>query len=70
MSLCERYYSDRSSAVETHHRTSAIVVRFGTDALVHHQSETLKQDFMHLVNSLLDTGKQCIMSAAAPLIFA
>lgn len=47
--------------LETHHKATATVVRVSTTGLNHRQ----RPNFVHLVYSLLDTGKQCIISGPA-----
>ncbi len=47
--------------IQKHSSTSAVIVHFGINDIENQQSEILKGDFMHLVDSLLDTGKQVII---------
>ncbi len=53
--------------IQQHSSASAVIVQAGTNDIKYQQSEILKGDFMGLVDSLLDTGKQIIISGC-PLI--
>ena len=49
-----------------HNSASTLVLEAGINDLKNHQSEVLKQDFVSLVDRLLDTGKRLIISGPLP----
>ncbi len=55
--------------IQQHSSASAVVVQAGTNNIKNRQSEILKGDFVSLVDSLLDTRKQVIISFNSYLIF-
>ncbi|KAK0138885.1 hypothetical protein N1851_024558 [Merluccius polli] len=58
--------STAAQVICNHDSATTVIVQAGTNDLKLQQSESLKKDFVQLVNNLLDTGKQVVISGPIP----
>ena len=61
--------SSATQLLKDHHSASVVVVRVGTNDIHHQQSEILREDFICLVDIVLDSGKQLINSGPSLLFW-
>lgn len=52
--------------INKHSSASTVIVHIGSNDIKLQQSEKLRDDFKSLINTLLDTGKQCAISGPFP----
>ena len=58
--------STAAQVIHNHDSATTVIVQAGSNDLKLQQSESLKKDFVQVVDNLLDTGKQVVISGPIP----